>query len=153
MDEELIAILRQAARFSAPTRDPVADASHRLTTLIAEHPDAIDYLARLLPITRALASQSNYSSGLFGPQRHRPDGRPSITILIHQMKTETTGNPPYSIWPYSVVPGRWRGSRIATRFGVRSFWPGVRDGVNVITVRSCRPVCWWRPKAFAALVG
>lgn len=48
VDQELIVILMQAAPLSAPPPDPVADVSHRLTTLIAEHPDAIDYLARLL---------------------------------------------------------------------------------------------------------
>lgn len=48
VDQELIAILVEAAPLSAPPPDPVADVSHRLTTLIAEHPDAIDYLARLL---------------------------------------------------------------------------------------------------------
>lgn len=48
VDQELIAILMQAAPLSAPAPDPVADVSHRLTTLIAQHPDAIDYLARLL---------------------------------------------------------------------------------------------------------
>ena len=48
VDQELIAILMEAAPLSPPPPDPVADVSHRLTTLIAEHPDAIDYLARLL---------------------------------------------------------------------------------------------------------
>jgi AcrR family transcriptional regulator len=48
VDQELIAILEQAAPLGAPPPDPVADTSHRLTTLIAEHPDAINYLARLL---------------------------------------------------------------------------------------------------------
>jgi len=48
VDQELITILMQAAPTSSPAPDPVADVSHRLTTLIAEHPDAIDYLARLL---------------------------------------------------------------------------------------------------------
>lgn len=48
VDQELIAILMQAAPLSSPPPDPVADVSQRLTTLIAEHPDAIDYLARLL---------------------------------------------------------------------------------------------------------
>jgi AcrR family transcriptional regulator len=48
VDEELVAILAQAAPQSSPSADPVADLSHRLTTLIAEHPDAVDYLARLL---------------------------------------------------------------------------------------------------------
>ncbi|MEB3980194.1 helix-turn-helix domain containing protein [Mycobacterium sp. 663a-19] len=48
VDQELITILMQAAPMSAPAPDPVADVSHRLTRLIAEHPDAIDYLARLL---------------------------------------------------------------------------------------------------------
>lgn len=48
VDEQLIDILSRAAPLSAPPPDPVADASHRLTTLIDEHPAAIDYLARLL---------------------------------------------------------------------------------------------------------
>lgn len=48
VDEDLIAILVRAAPLESPAPDPVADVSHRLTTLIAEHPDAIDYLARLL---------------------------------------------------------------------------------------------------------
>jgi AcrR family transcriptional regulator len=48
VDEELVAILAQAAPKSPPTGDTVADLNSRLTTLIAEHPDAVDYLARLL---------------------------------------------------------------------------------------------------------
>ena len=49
VDEELFAILQQAAPpFASPAPDPVADVGHRLTRLIAEQPDAIDYLARLL---------------------------------------------------------------------------------------------------------
>jgi AcrR family transcriptional regulator len=48
VDQELITILRQAAPLSSPPADPVADVGHRLTTLIAEHPDAVDYLARVL---------------------------------------------------------------------------------------------------------
>jgi hypothetical protein len=38
-----------------------------------------------------------------------------------------TGNPPSSIWPYSVVPERCRGSRTAASVGVRSFWFGCPD--------------------------
>jgi AcrR family transcriptional regulator len=48
VNEELIVILRQAAPLSAPPADPVADVGHRLTTLIADHPDAVDYLGRVL---------------------------------------------------------------------------------------------------------
>jgi AcrR family transcriptional regulator len=48
VDEELIAILRQAVPLSRPAADPVADVGHRLTALIADHPDAVDYLARVL---------------------------------------------------------------------------------------------------------
>jgi AcrR family transcriptional regulator len=48
VDEELFAILRQAAPLSTPAADPVSDVSHRLTALIADHPDAVDYLARVL---------------------------------------------------------------------------------------------------------
>lgn len=48
VDEELVAILTHAAPQSPPTGDTVTDLKSRLTTLIAQHPDAIDYLARLL---------------------------------------------------------------------------------------------------------
>lgn len=48
VNDELIAILRQAAPLSSPAADPVADVGYRLTTLIADHPDAVDYLARVL---------------------------------------------------------------------------------------------------------
>ncbi|WP_343576938.1 helix-turn-helix domain-containing protein [Mycobacterium sp.] len=48
VNEELVAILAQAAPKSPPTGDTVADLKSRLTLLIAEHPDAVDYLARLL---------------------------------------------------------------------------------------------------------
>ena len=48
VDAELIAILQKAAPLTELPADPVADTSRRLTELIAEHPDAIDYLARLL---------------------------------------------------------------------------------------------------------
>jgi AcrR family transcriptional regulator len=48
VDEELITILRSAAPLPSPPADPVADVGHRLTTLIADHPDAVDYLARVL---------------------------------------------------------------------------------------------------------
>lgn len=48
VDKELVAILAQAAPQTPPTGDTVADLNSRLTTLIAEHPDAVDYLARLL---------------------------------------------------------------------------------------------------------
>jgi hypothetical protein len=33
---------------ASPPSDPFADASLRITTMMAEHPDAVDYLARLL---------------------------------------------------------------------------------------------------------
>lgn len=48
VNQELIAIVTQAAPTPTLPPDPVADVSHRLRTLIAEHPSAIDYLARLL---------------------------------------------------------------------------------------------------------
>jgi AcrR family transcriptional regulator len=48
VDEQLSVILRRAAPLPSPASDPVAEVSHRMTWLIAEHPDAIDYLARLL---------------------------------------------------------------------------------------------------------
>lgn len=48
VDEELVAILAHAAPQSPPAGDTVSDLQSRLTTLIAHHPDAVDYLARLL---------------------------------------------------------------------------------------------------------
>jgi AcrR family transcriptional regulator len=48
VDERLLGILGQAAPLPVPPPDPVADLGQRMTSLIAEHPDAIDYLARVL---------------------------------------------------------------------------------------------------------
>jgi AcrR family transcriptional regulator len=48
VNEELIAILGDAAPLADPPPDPVTDVGRRLTWLIDHHPDAIDYLARLL---------------------------------------------------------------------------------------------------------
>jgi AcrR family transcriptional regulator len=48
VDEELVAILRRSAPSASAPADPFADAGYRLTTMIAEYPDAIDYLAHVL---------------------------------------------------------------------------------------------------------
>jgi AcrR family transcriptional regulator len=48
VDDQLMTIVHEAAPISWPTLDPLTDMGHRATALIAEHPDAIDYLAHLL---------------------------------------------------------------------------------------------------------
>ena len=48
VDAELVAILRDAAPPPIPGPDTVADLGQRATVLIAEHPEAVDYLAYLL---------------------------------------------------------------------------------------------------------
>jgi AcrR family transcriptional regulator len=48
VDDELVTIVSEAAPLPVPPPDPIADVGHRVTSLIAEHPDAIDYLAHLL---------------------------------------------------------------------------------------------------------
>jgi AcrR family transcriptional regulator len=48
VDAELVDILRAAVPSETPAPDTVADVVARSTTLIAEHPDALDYLAHLL---------------------------------------------------------------------------------------------------------
>lgn len=48
VDDELVAVIEQAAPLSQPAPDPVADTSRRISVLIAEHPDAVGYLSRLL---------------------------------------------------------------------------------------------------------
>jgi AcrR family transcriptional regulator len=50
VDDYLLAVLGAALAtpLPAPTTDPVAEVGRRVTTLIAEHPDVIDYLCRTL---------------------------------------------------------------------------------------------------------
>lgn len=48
VNHQLAEILRDAAPVTSPPADPVADISHRITTLIAEQPVAVNYLARVL---------------------------------------------------------------------------------------------------------
>lgn len=48
VNEELLSIVRDAAPSASPPPDPVSDISHRLTTLIAKQPVAVNYLARVL---------------------------------------------------------------------------------------------------------
>lgn len=48
VDEEVVAIIKQAAPLPQAELDPVAETSRRLTALIADHPDAVGYLSRLL---------------------------------------------------------------------------------------------------------
>lgn len=48
VDDELVTILSEAVPLPVPPPDPVADLGRRATSLIAQHPEAIDYLAHLL---------------------------------------------------------------------------------------------------------
>lgn len=48
VNQELAEIIRNVSPVTSPLADPVADTSHRITTLIAEQPVAVNYLARVL---------------------------------------------------------------------------------------------------------
>jgi len=122
---------------------------------------------RCLPGTRGLIAAGQRRSAIrpvsprpacSHPFHHVPCPNPWPTRLA----IRTVAPPPQSRLPVTlrIRSGRIRscretgmGSRIAKAVGARSSWLGSRGGVDVITVRRCRPVCWWRPKAFAALAG
>lgn len=61
VDAELIAILRDAAPPTTPPPDTVADVGQRATSLIAQHPEALDYLAHLL-ISNAPTGQAVFDT-------------------------------------------------------------------------------------------
>ena len=76
--------------------------------------------------------------------------------VVSVSNTEFTGNPPYSIWPYSVVSGRCQGSRIAKQLVPDRFGsvPGIASMSSLCGDAVLFAGVWPRwPKAFAAHVG
>jgi AcrR family transcriptional regulator len=85
VDAELIAIIRAAVPSETPAQDTVADVLQRSTALIAEHPDALDYLAQLL-ISGAPTGEAIFDALL-------DLGRAQWTQLNDQGKVRTDLNP------------------------------------------------------------
>lgn len=92
VDDYLLAVLGAslATPLPAPPTDPVAEVGQRVTTLIAEHPDVVDYLCRTLldgTTTGAAIFDGLFAIGtaqwdqLRQQQRTRPDLDPTWAAL------------------------------------------------------------------------